>query len=214
MYRLVEWRTDSKGILGTVITENRSIVNELDSKQIKEVRYVEDEFPMRFKEEGIKSIPQVENKYLLVYTGKISEDKWIQYDMRNNEWIKKKRGDNSIVVLSSDPIIRSSRYLKCIIDMIYEVTRKKEVLVLYNDIFYDQIPDGQEIYVPVATTSTISPAVYKGEGVYIGVLGIDGVDYKNPLLLDRDNKTRLAYVWEQIAVDENEMLSTNVKLEF
>lgn len=141
---------------------------------------------------------------------------------------------------------------------------------LYDDIFYEQIPDEEDIYVPVATTSTISPQEYealgfeyitnirvysilrgkkkqfnqaieqlydnvlpqyrsqilfpaplikepvnlnnnggfepskeyKGKGVYIGVLGIDGIDYMGSMLRDQDGKTRLAYVWEQIAGGE------------
>ena len=38
---------------------------------------------------------------------------------------------------------------------------------------------------------------YKGEGVYIGLVGIDGVDYTNEVLRTPEGKTRIACIWEQ-----------------
>ncbi|MDF2877019.1 MAG: hypothetical protein K0S30_115 [Clostridia bacterium] len=38
---------------------------------------------------------------------------------------------------------------------------------------------------------------YKGEGVYIGFVGIDGVDYTNEVLRTPEGKTRIACIWEQ-----------------
>lgn len=43
---------------------------------------------------------------------------------------------------------------------------------------------------------------YKGKGVYIGMIGVEGVDYTNPILRLPDGRTRIAGIWEQTKADE------------
>ncbi|MDF2612484.1 MAG: hypothetical protein K0S71_270 [Clostridia bacterium] len=43
---------------------------------------------------------------------------------------------------------------------------------------------------------------YKGEGVYIGVITTDNVDYTNGVLRTKDGKSRIACIWEQTRANE------------
>lgn len=43
---------------------------------------------------------------------------------------------------------------------------------------------------------------FKGAGVYIGIIGVSGVDYTNQVLRTAEGKTRIACLWEQNEADE------------
>ncbi|MHC1750330.1 MAG: hypothetical protein AB9856_18835 [Cellulosilyticaceae bacterium] len=141
---------------------------------------------------------------------------------------------------------------------------------LYDDIFYQQIPDNENIYVSLKLDNTLNKATYEkegfkstlllnglslltgekksfdslseelkaqitpdyivqvltrtplqqsaykdtvklnftqgnrvtGKGIYIGVVGVEGIDYNNKLFQTEDGKTRVAYLWEQQTVGE------------
>ncbi|MDF2877020.1 MAG: hypothetical protein K0S30_116 [Clostridia bacterium] len=45
---------------------------------------------------------------------------------------------------------------------------------------------------------------YRGRGVYIGIVGVDGVDYTNTALRNPDGTTRIACIWEQIEGGEGQ----------
>lgn len=39
---------------------------------------------------------------------------------------------------------------------------------------------------------------YNGEGVYIGIVGVSGIDYRNANFIDQEGRSRVSYVWDQI----------------
>jgi len=53
---------------------------------------------------------------------------------------------------------------------------------------------------------SVAPEIlqYKGRGVYIGVIVVDGVDYTNEVLRNKDGTSRIAYIWEQKQADTGE----------
>lgn len=45
---------------------------------------------------------------------------------------------------------------------------------------------------------------YSGRGVYIGIVGVDGVDYMSPALRNPDGTSRIACIWEQTEAGEGQ----------
>ncbi|MEG0352125.1 MAG: hypothetical protein RSG75_03310 [Cellulosilyticaceae bacterium] len=173
--------------------------------------------------------------------------------------------DEIDVALSKIRNISDGKYDRSMLKRLYREVKATRVNGLYHDIFYEQIPDEEHIYVPILQTSIVPREVYEGLGfqyiridrnyallwgtkklfdskkedlannvipqyalqiqthppvikadvpgnyeldlrvkqeyngeeVYIGIIGVAGVDYKENNLIDSNGKSRIAYVWEQ-----------------
>ncbi len=60
----------------------------------------------------------------------------------------------------------------------------------------------EQIYPSVSYSVTAEDLIYKGRGVYIGLITTDDVDYTNEVLRYQDGRTRIAYLWQQTRADE------------
>ena len=87
-------------------------------------------------------------------------------------------------------------------DELTEILRQ-EVAQPYFIPILSQEPYSQEI-VSDDFTYSVSPdnLRYKGNGTYIGVISVDEVDYTSPALRRQDGTSRIAYIWEQLRVDQ------------
>jgi len=97
---------------------------------------------------------------------------------------------------------------RSVFDELGEMLRLEVEHPYYIPILSHPFCDKETINQGFAYDITGENLAYKGEGVYIGVITTDHVDYSNMALRMPGGKSRIAYIWEQVWADEGIDFST------
>ncbi|WP_069997134.1 hypothetical protein [Cellulosilyticum sp. I15G10I2] len=87
-------------------------------------------------------------------------------------------------------------------DALSEVLRSDVAHPYYNPVLSHQFCHKDVINDNFSYHLTSVSPKYKGEGIYIGVISADPIDYTNSVFRMQDGKSRIACIWEQINSDE------------
>lgn len=75
---------------------------------------------------------------------------------------------------------------------------RSQVVPTYLPAIYSPAPIKKESIGDLVQYQQLNGSLkYRGRGVYIGIIGTQGVDYKQDFLQDADGNTRISYIWEQ-----------------